>query len=212
MVLGYFFSEENGLPFSLKKIIVDRPVFFVSLFVITPVLFSLSRKNGMFDGKHKTAAGGQDLRNFPAYGGEIFHVMQRQGTDDDIKRVLGKINIFDGRSPEFDVAKAIFSGGGFQHFFRNVDTENLFCPVFGRVKTVPAEAAAKVQYAFFRKIGQQLFQFVPLSGGFQSVNGAGKSAVFGKEGFVIIFVFDHSCFPLNVHFFEKSVVSPALKL
>lgn len=58
VVLGYFFSEENGLPFFLKKIIVDRPVFFVSLFVITPVLFSLSRKNGIFDGKHETDAGG----------------------------------------------------------------------------------------------------------------------------------------------------------
>lgn len=103
-------------------------MFFVSLFVITPVLFSLSRKNGMFDGKHKTAAGGQDLRNFPAYGGEIFHVMQRQGTDDDIKRVLGKINIFDGRSPEFDVAKAIFSGGGFQHFSETSIPRTCFAP------------------------------------------------------------------------------------
>ena len=84
--------------------------------------------------------------------------MKRQGADNDIESITGKIHILNCLAfVHGPCASGLFSGC-FKHLLRNVNADNRVRPLFRGVNEMPAIAAANVQDGFPFEVRQQAFQ------------------------------------------------------
>src|SRR5699024_3661235 len=185
------FSQKYCLPLSFIIIIVHGKMKNLSLFIIIPVLGTISSKNRMFHGKKEDSSWPEPLINFPCKRRKIFYIMKGQGTEHNIKGMPWKLQIFHGCSHISNLFMAVDLFCLTEHLFGKIYAKYLGSTFLYSVSAVPSIAAAQIQDFFICEIRHHLLEFLPLSGTLKTVFRSVHLTVFLKKHRIIILVFFH---------------------
>ncbi len=171
----------------------------------------------MFGRKDESPAGGEPAVNPGHQFGVVLHIVEGEGAEDGVETAVRKADVLHRAAGKPDILKGILLPGHRQHLLRQVDAEDLFRPVFGGVKGVPAVTAAEVQHPFAGKVRQHRPQGLPLPGPFQAESGTGHLAVFPEKDRVVVTVFFHKLrfslkWPVSNGYVNGSAIRPAFAL
>lgn len=103
-----------------------------------------------------------------------------------------------GRAPVFDAGGFSRERASGKHALGKVDSQHAGSAVFREIAAVPAIAAAQIEHAFARDIGQHGPQRRPFRRAGKPVNRTVHAGIFGEKGRVVVFVLLHSAHPISM--------------
>ena len=110
------------------------------------------RYDGMGHAENQFSAVLHPVTDLPHQPAEVLNIIKYQGTGHQIELIADLICILHGHPLINDIFRAVMRSGVFQHFFRNIDSENRFRAHFRKLFCMLAHAAADIQNLLPAKI------------------------------------------------------------
>src|SRR5580698_1424687 len=138
------FGHPVGRPWTLDQISINGPDP-RTVFLNKPSRVARRRIDGMFGRENKPSAGTQCAINRRQKTCQVFDVVKRQGTENQIKTVFGQLDSFEIVSFIHDpVVRGRFDRS-VEHVFGYIETENAFGTLLTRPSAEPSKPATKVE-------------------------------------------------------------------